>query len=158
VKIGATFSPDRFYRYSLFRVWNTSKPQLVFVLLNPSQADELKDDPTVKRCIARALNAGFGGIEIVNLFAMRSTYPYSLATAPDPIGPDNNSWIAGAVGRSALVICGWGKAGKLHDRGDFVLRLIRHVGGIPHALKLNADGSPQHPLYLSYSLKPFPME
>jgi hypothetical protein len=59
--------------------------------------------------------------------------------------------------RASLVICGWGKAGGLRDRGKTVLMLIRSVGRIPHALKLNADGTPQHPLYLPYSKKPFEM-
>lgn len=157
MKIGATFSPDRFFRYSLYRIWNESCPQLTYVLLNPSKADEVADDPTIKRCVVRAMNRGFGGIEVVNLFAMRSTYPYSLATAPDPIGPENNLAIIHGVQRAELVICGWGKTGKLRDRGEIVLSLIRSAGRIPHALKLNADGSPQHPLYLSYSLQPFPM-
>jgi hypothetical protein len=157
VKIGATFSPDRFYRYSLFRIWNESCPRLTYVLLNPSQADEVKDDPTIKRCVARAINGGFGGIEVVNLFAMRSTYPYSLSTAPDPIGPDNDGAIVHAARNATLVVCGWGKTGGLKNRADAVLALIRAAGAIPHALKLNADGSPQHPLYLPYSKKPFPI-
>ena len=154
---GAIFSADRFYRYSLFRYWNPNLPKLTYVLLNPSRADEVMDDPTVKRCVVRAFLLDFGAIEIVNLFAMRSTYPYSLVTAPDPIGPLNEISIANAIRNSKLTICGWGKNGKLRDQGEIVLNQIRFLGQIPHALKLNKDGSPQHPLYLSYKIKPFPM-
>lgn len=156
--IGAFFSFDRLYRYSLYRIWNDTCPVLVFVLLNPSTADELRDDPTVKRCIARAMNTGFGGIEIVNLFAWRSMAPTGLLAAADPVGPQTNRFIMQAVGRpKSLVICGWGTLGKLRDRDVEVLDLIVKMGAVPHALKLNEDGSPHHPLYLSYKLQPFPI-
>lgn len=157
MKLGAKFSPDRLYRYSLHRIWNDSRPLLLFVLLNPSTADETRDDPTIKRCIARAINTGFGGVEIVNIFAWRSIYPKSLLTCDDPVGPENDHAIRRATERSQMVICGWGKHGELHDRGRVVLKLIRSASRVPHALKLNADGTPRHPLYLGYSIKPFPM-
>jgi hypothetical protein len=154
---GATFSEDRFYRYHLWRHWNPQKPTLVYVLLNPSTADELRDDPTIKRCIVRGFQLDFGGIEILNLFAMRSTYPHSLSTAPDPVGPANDAMIALKCRAAGMVICGWGKTGNLYNRAQGVLALIRDVGAVPHALKLNTDGTPQHPLYLKYSLTPFPL-
>lgn len=158
MKLGARFSDDRLYRYNLYRIWNDAAPILVFVFLKPSTATETRDDPTIKRCIARAMNAGCGGIEVVNLFAWRSTYPTNLVTAPDPVGPENDRAILQAVGRArCTVICGWGRAGELYDRGKEVLELIRGMGCTPHALKLNADGSPRHPLYLSYKLRPFPI-
>ena len=155
---GARFSEDRLYRYNLFRIWKESVPPLVFVLLNPSSADESRDDPTIKRCIGRALNGGFGGIEVVNLFAWRSVQPPGFLTAPDPVGPQNNRFIMQAIGRpSSTIICGWGKGGKLFDRGTEVLALIREMGCVPQALKFNADGTPKHPLYLPYQLQPFPI-
>jgi hypothetical protein len=163
VRCSARFSPNRHYRYSLDRVWNESCPLLVYVLLNPSQADETRDDPTIKRCIARGLNGGFGGIEVVNLFAWRATYESgkSLARSPDPVGPENDWAIVAAVERAGLVICGWGRTaefpGILPQRAGVVLGMIRKAGKTPHALKLNADGSPRHPLYLSYALDPFPI-
>jgi hypothetical protein len=157
MKLGALFSDDRLYRYSLYRLWNDAAPTMVFVLLNPSMADERRDDPTIKRCVARAMNAGCGGIEVVNLFAWQSPYPTNLFHAADPVGPRNNMAIVEAVTRAEMVICGWGVYGSLFDRGKEVLGLIRVTGRTPHALKLNADGSPRHPLYLSYKLRPFPI-
>jgi hypothetical protein len=35
--------------------------------------------------------------------------------------------------------------------------IIRRAGKTPHALKLNGDGSPAHPLYLRGDLRPFAM-
>ena len=47
------FSPDRRYRYALWRHWGaTEVPRYLMVVgLNPSTADETKDDPTIRRCI-----------------------------------------------------------------------------------------------------------
>lgn len=43
---GALFSPCRLYRYKLWRKWGDAPPA-VFVMLNPSTADEIDNDPTV---------------------------------------------------------------------------------------------------------------
>jgi hypothetical protein len=76
----------------------------------------------------------------------------------DPVGvPQNNHAIVAAVGKSSLVVCGWGMHGALHDRGREVLDLIRSADRVPHALRINSDGSPEHPLYLSYNLQPKPI-
>ena len=47
----AHFSKNRIYRYALWRTWDESKPKVLFVGLNPSTADEIQDDPTIRRCI-----------------------------------------------------------------------------------------------------------
>lgn len=39
------------FRYLLERTWNTEDPPAVFIMLNPSTADELEDDPTIRRCV-----------------------------------------------------------------------------------------------------------
>jgi hypothetical protein len=128
------------------------------VLLNPSTADETTNDPTVSRCQVRALNAGFGGLLVVNIFAWRATDPAALYQVTDPVGGlDNDFAILAAAKKSKLVVCGWGKHGALQDRGNKVLELIRSAGRVPHALRVNADGSPEHPLYLSYKLQPQPL-
>lgn len=156
MKTGAYFSPDRKYRYSLFRIWQPAASLVSYVLLNPSTADETTNDPTVSRCQVRAINAGFGGLIVVNIFAWRSTYPVNLYQAADPVGPENDVFIDRAVRESELVVCGWGKHGAYQDRGREVVKLIRSAGRTPHALRINADGSPEHPLYLSYKLQPIP--
>ena len=50
---GACFSNDRIYRYSLWRRWDNG-PTLNFICLNPSTADETRNDPTVTRLERRA--------------------------------------------------------------------------------------------------------
>ncbi|SAL75871.1 hypothetical protein AWB68_04863 [Caballeronia choica] len=44
---GAQLSDCGSYRYRLWREWDTSRPTLAFLMLNPSTADHLNDDPTI---------------------------------------------------------------------------------------------------------------
>lgn len=92
----------------------------------------------------------------MNIFAWRSTDPGVLYQVADPVGKENDFAIAQAAAESALVVCGWGMHGALRDRGEQVLGLIRRAGKVPHALRINANGTPEHPLYLSYKLQPKP--
>ena len=46
----ADYSKCYTYRYSLKRIWQTDGPRVVFVMLNPSTATEIQNDPTVERC------------------------------------------------------------------------------------------------------------
>lgn len=152
---GAVFSECDRYRYRLWRVWDSSKPRLCFVMLNPSTATHEVLDPTVSRCKKRAEMLGYGGLEVVNLFALRSTDPKALYETDWPIGELNNTAIHDAATRCSMVICGWGTHGGLDGRGIRVSSLLMNFfRDKTHYLKLNFDGSPAHPLYLPYSLKP----
>lgn len=55
-KRSAIFSDDRVYRYTLEIVWDDGKPLAQFIGLNPSTADEVKDDPTIRKCKQFAKN------------------------------------------------------------------------------------------------------
>ena len=76
---GAVFSECKRYRYSLWRVWNPDLPVCMFLMLNPSTADETTNDPTVERCQRRAVQMGYGGLHVGNIFAWRSTDPTGIA-------------------------------------------------------------------------------
>jgi hypothetical protein len=155
---GATFSACGVYRYRLWRRWRgDGAPALCFLMLNPSTADEVTNDATVSRCGERATRLGFGALEVVNLFALRSTDPAALYRHHDPVGRENDDAILAAARACKLVICGWGNHGALHHRGRSVLAMLTANRITPHALRLNADGSPAHPLYLPYSLLPTPI-
>ena len=77
-------------------------------MLNPSTADAERDDPTIRRCIGFSRAWGFGGAEMVNLFALRSTDPGRLREAADPVGPGNVAHIADAARGATQVIAAWG--------------------------------------------------
>ena len=65
----AVYSNCEHYRYSLRRVWEPKKQKIIFILLNPSTATELRNDPTVERCERRAKVLGFGAFIVCNIFA-----------------------------------------------------------------------------------------
>jgi hypothetical protein len=158
VSASASFSDCRKYRYTLSRIWGAQgQGLLVFVMLNPSTADELTNDPTVERCQRRAILGGFGGLMVVNLFALRSTDPAALKAHPDPVGAENDHHIV-QVCRipGAVVVCGWGTHGKLKGRDRQVIHLLRQHDIPLHALKVSRDGHPWHPLYVSYDTSPQP--
>ena len=168
VATGAVFSECRQWRYALWRIWNPDLPHATFCLMNGSTADEVENDPTVTRCIERTKRweeSGFlrvGGVKVVNAFAWRETdstkLPKLVKAGIDITGPENDRHILEACRGAAIVVCGWGLPGhKLLERGPQVLRLMRAAGVVPFALHINADGSPCHPLYLSYELRPVPL-
>lgn len=159
--IGAQFSPCRTWRYRLWRVWDESLPLACFVLMNPSKADEINDDPTVLRCqrrVARWKNIKIGGLLVVNVFAWRETdstkLPGLIADGTDIVGPENDYAIVAAAQQASIVVCGWGNPGNLNGRGQSVEQLLRGAGIDLHYLQLNNDGTPCHPLYLGYDLMP----
>lgn len=155
---GAIFSECGTYRYYLWRKIDGNvrfNTRVAFVMLNPSTADENVDDPTIRKCSSFAQRWGFQWLDVVNLFAQRATDPkqlYGSSFRELVVGPNNNGWIADICSDADLTICAWGRHGSLHDRQ---INVMKHLPDRIHVLKLNSDGSPAHPLYLSYNLKPF---
>jgi hypothetical protein len=129
-------------------------------MLNPSTADAINNDPTIERCQRRAMMNGYGGIIIANIFAYRSTDPRELKKVKNPVGLHNDLMILRAFSDCETVICGWGKHGSLWGRGEEVLRILTERLGNNRirALKINKDGSPAHPLYIGYDVKPIPID
>src|SRR5947209_16246810 len=111
----AIFDSTGTYRYSLWRQWSTDCPPVAFIMLNPSTADDRKDDPTIRRCIGFARAWGFGALEVVNLFAYRATDWSKLLEVDDPVGPENDDYIVQAVERCPCVVAAWGTKGVLLD-------------------------------------------
>lgn len=165
IPAGALFSVDRSYRYLLWRVWDWSLPYLNVIGLNPSTADQLKLDPTCKRCETRAKSLGYGGYVMTNLFAFKSTDPRGLLTVPDPEGIDENNWtLCHIAGQAGMVLAAWGVHGALRNRDKVVVGLLRchfemcgREAGL-YCIGTTHDGHPRHPLYVSYSAQPQPFE
>lgn len=161
----ATFSPCGHYRYTLRRTCGgllESHGRVVFIMLDPSTADARVDDPTIRKVRGYTERWLYRELVVVNAYAWRATDPGVLPSIADPVGPDNDAAIASVCGGAQqhesnsldpLVVCAWGK----HLRPDRRTALARLLAGVPlHALKLNDDGSPAHPLYLKNTLRPVP--
>jgi hypothetical protein len=158
------------FRYTLSRWWGVGTPDLfapielterggqsvLWIMLNPSTADAVKDDPTVAKCMRLAKRWGFGGVEVRNIFAYRSSKPEDLRVCSnrggDPTGGiDNDIAIVSAVNdrRTGLVIAAWGNYGVLWDRAKAVRALLQQTQRPVYALIVNdGTGEPGHPLYV----------
>lgn len=162
VESGALFNEARTHRFRLWRTWDDTQAPLNFLMLNPSTADELVLDPTIKGCVKRARKMKMGGVVVTNLFSIRSPYPEKLYGVPagDAIGADNDYHILNvaraSVESGGMVICGWGKHGALHARGQLVRGMLERHGIELHVLETNKDGSPKHPLYIADAVLPRP--
>mgnify|MGYP000480588151 CR=1 FL=1 len=155
----AVFSDCRTWRYRLSQIWDEDKPALYWLMLNPSTADELKNDPTVERCERRARMWNYGGSVVFNIFAYRATDPKDMRACADPVGPDNDMWIKRLAAQShdIDIVAGWGEHGAHLNRGEAVLDIFRAAQGRITALKINASGHPAHPLYIPYKAQPKPL-
>lgn len=154
----AEYSECEAYRYSLTRVWDPDGNRALFIMLNPSTATELQNDPTVERCERRARALGFGAFRVLNIFAYRATDPRDMRAAPDPVGPANDAAILEALAWADQVICAWGTHGEHLARGPKVEALLRQAGVPLFHLGLSKHGHPKHPLYIGYDVKPVPWE
>ncbi|MGJ8615808.1 MAG: DUF1643 domain-containing protein [Sulfitobacter sp.] len=154
----AVYSDCEAYRYSLGRVWNADGKQVMFVMLNPSTATEVQNDPTVERCERRARTLGYGGFRVTNIFAWRATDPRDMRAALDPIGPENDSILIESALWADHIIAAWGTHGAHLDRGASVAAMLREQAKPLFHLGLSKAGHPRHPLYLPYSQQPITWE
>ena len=145
---GAIFDETAAFRYSLYRRWAEHGRSVTFVMLNPSTADAFKEDPTITRCIGFAKGFGYHALQIVNLFAFRSTDPKKLRQVEDPVGPDNDQYIREACYRGNSVICAWGAYAHLDGRDLEAWKQIRLEVPNVFCLGRTKAGHPKHPLYL----------
>lgn len=120
---------------------------MVWVMLNPSTADAERDDPTIRRCIGFSRAWGFGGMEAVNLYALRATEPAVVRGHPEPVGEENDRHIAEAAAGAVVVVVAWGAFTFARERGREVAELIAGRGLPVVCLGRTASGAPRHPLY-----------
>lgn len=149
----AYFSPCQKYRYMLRRQWAMdAKRYCLFVMLNPSTADAIEDDPTIRRCIGYAKSWGYDVLLVGNAYAYRSTDPSQLWTVDDPVGPENDERLAQMSALAGLVVAAWG-SNVQPGRAVEVIDTLRKFNDV-HFLSLTRDGQPKHPLYLRKDLQP----
>lgn len=146
---GADLSPDRVYRYRLWRRWGDG-PCMTFIGLNPSTADETEDDQTIKKCIGFAQRNGCEAIEMLNLFAFRATEPSDMKAAVDPIGPENDNVLVEHASEARFVIACWGVHGSFRQRDVAVTRMLLAAGIPVKCLGVTQQGYPCHPVVRAY--------
>lgn len=150
---GAHFSECRRYRYALWRIWDRSKPLVMFVGLNPSTANETEADNTIKSVTRIAAHNGYGGFYMMNCFPYVSTDPEQLRDYGNTAL--NDEWLKKVASACKDVVFAWGTFSIVKELGRDKEMSSMFPGAF--ALHINKDGSPKHPLYCSSksSLKPF---
>lgn len=164
------------FRYRLWRQWKPG-PRLTYVMLNPSTANELEDDPTIRKCVGFADRLGYGGIEVFNLYPYRATRPADLMAWLYPTHASrgqiekrfeevtaaenrNDNEIYCWARKSPAMVLAWGARGHLgpstlNGVSPFRVRTVRDLAfnccPCVGVLAYNANGTPAHPLMLPYS-------
>ena len=142
------------FRYWLHReLASDGRDGLVFVMLNPSTADQDNDDPTVRRCMAFGREWGYRELSVVNIFALRATSPDDLRRhGSEAIGGRNDEvlrWMR-QQRTTSMVVAAWGNQGTHLNRDAAAMAII----GPAMALGMTKRGCPKHPLYVRHSTQP----
>ena len=151
----AMFSADRKYRYLLVRRVGFGERSILFVMLNPSKADENRNDNTVSRVIDYANRWGFGWLAVGNLSPFRSTDPKTMLAEgdePEEVREENLRVITRMARLVDVVVIAWGFHAKAESREERTLSALRGTGVDLYCLGTTKDGHPLHPLYLNKML------
>tara|TARA_Y100001968_G_scaffold182410_1_gene167013 strand:+ start:1309 stop:1773 length:465 start_codon:yes stop_codon:yes gene_type:complete len=145
---------------------------VIFIGLNPSKANSVNNDNTLKRIINFCSRWNYKNVYVINLFGLISKSPYQLSKSKDPVGENNDLITLKALefwvkNLNCDLWLGWGDKGKLFSRDNRVINLIRNFSKLDSnennysrrilSLGLTQKGNPRHPLYMPNEsfLKPF---
>lgn len=142
---GAKFSEDKKYRYALWRIWGVQKPVVMFIGLNPSTANEDKDDATIKKIEKIVRNNGFDGFYMLNLFGLVTAYPAVLKENFEIALGENDKHLLEIANRVNKIVFCWGNFKEAQERAEIVKKMFPN--NELFCLKKNKNGSPKHPLY-----------
>ena len=136
----AKFSKGKKHRYYLSRIWSENE-RVVYVLLNPSKANDINNDPTINRLISISKNLGYGGFNVVNLYTLITPFRYKLYEKKRKFSKKNKKLITELIARHKTIIYGWGAT---ENEPIWLRNLVKN----PLCFKVNKNGTPKHPLYL----------
>ena len=158
----ADFDADRTHRYFLGRYWSLG-PTLLWIMLNPSVAHATKSDHTATKVREFSKRLGFGGFEVINLFALISTDPKGLAklASTKVSQAEHYYWRVAAevyfvIGEeywscSGLTMAAWGAQKIATKRTAELLNVF--AGNKLLCLGRTKGGQPNHPLMLPYDTR-----
>ena len=142
----AILSKNRKHRYLLSRIWDLKNETILFIMLNPSSADENIDDPTTKKVISYSKKWGYGGLHICNLYTYRTTSPKILFDIPKNKRGSNKNEIKKYAKKCSKIVYAWGNKEKVPS-------WLNQMVPNPSFIELSKEGVPKHPLYLKSNLK-----
>lgn len=116
--VSAVFSECQQYRYQLREMWDSTRPFVLWLLMNPSVACLEHSDPTLRKTGTFARAWGCGGQLVGNVHAYRATDKSRLLEVGDPVGPENDRMILKMAAEAKMVVLAYGQPPKaLRARG-----------------------------------------
>lgn len=141
------------HRLTLDRAWDQEAPHYVFIGVNPSTADELIDDQTIRKIEGFCRYWGVGSFRVVNLFTERST------NIKDMKGLNHKSAdeiLLKSSKQAEVIVACWGSSKKHPKMPKRIRRVMRMLKPYRNKIKmigsLTQSGDPRHPLMLPYNL------
>lgn len=152
--MSATISECGQYRYRLERDVQMDGMTFAYFGVNPSTADAMIDDATVRKWIGFTKVYGGRRFIVGNVFAFRSTDVKALMRADDPFGSENRAHLTQIAADPDVLVPCWGDTKKVtgplrHAFGHLLVELVA-TGKPVKTFGLTAGGDPKHPLMLGY--------
>ena len=141
----AEFSIDKKERYSLKREWDKSKNKILYIMLNPSLADDKNDDPTIRRLINFTKKFNYGGFLVGNIFTTITPNPKELDKSKG-MSDKNFEKLLNLINKVDKIVYAWGNS---VEEPQHLKELILS----PKCFGKNLNGTPKHPLYLPKNSK-----
>jgi hypothetical protein len=152
--VRADYSNCGRYRYYLSEIWDSERPLVMFLMMNPSVAGVEYADPTLIKTGTYARAWGYGGQLVGNFHAYRVTNSKRLTEAKDPVGSMNDAALLDMASDAEIIVLAYGLPPKpLQLRSTAVVGLLKGIRPLKY-LQLTKNGTPSHPLYLKSKLKP----
>ncbi len=144
-----------------FILGKSGSNKLFVVGLNPSTANKEKSDTTVAKVETVALNNGFDGFVMANLYPLRSTNPNNLPAKEDQGLLMKNIEAIQELANTEQAPVFWAAWGGKITTRTYLPRALELLAAVVKALngswlhygKLTKYGHPRHPSRLSYSWK-----
>ncbi len=153
------------HRYQLRKLWGKDNgdwsKMLPIILLNPPSKEPIKDNPTTRRCISIAKDAGYTGLLMANLFSYCTPDQEELYEGLKFYDhSENNKSLHQIAYFNENVVVAWGHQTRAKERVDYVIdnifikyakenrRKIRFL-----CLGLTKKGFPRHPLFVPSGTK-----
>ena len=141
----AEFSIDKKERYSLKREWDKSKNKILYIMLNPSLADDKNDDPTIRRLVSFTKKYNYGGFLVGNIFTTITPNPKEIDKSKG-ISDKNFEKLLKLINEVDQIVYAWGD--NIEEP-----QLLKELVLNPKCFGKNLNGSPKHPLYLPSKTK-----
>lgn len=155
--MSAIISACGLYRYRLEREVQPEGRVFAYFGINPSTADAIENDATVRKWIGFSLRNDCRRFIVGNVFGFRSKEVKRLAahTVESAQGPEWTMHVDQIIADADVLVPCWGAYGKIprHLRGTFddvLARLLASGKPVLH-FGVTACGQPKHPQMLAYA-------